>query len=1467
MYRLSRFFISDVIAGENIIQDGYFPICKEGERADHGVLFAPNGSCKTTLLSFLLSIFSPAKRRFVQHLQSGGDKSLEQYLIPGRPAVVMLELVTTLEPTLFEAEPEERVVVGQLLMRDRHDSGKVERQFFSTRSPQFFESLRKAWAHLLEGDDSKKKVKDFIALHKDSSEFLGYSTASMNDWSDHLALMGLDPWLMDRQVDFARTEGGIKDAFKFKTEEEFMSFFLGCVTDMDEAVTLRGTVLQNMEKMASRPEKKAQLKTLWSLKERISAFDAMGWEWRSTREKVTEIHRQLGEAHHLLRLSGQAHRRRVAEAEAALEATHIDKAKTRRSQDLMTANILQVEATVLGDEVTACKQRIEENATLLGRGKAEQVALKAADCMAIMRKIEAEIRDGEAVLATKGATLIPIREQIEERAAQYHLRLEEEQGHRRLRLAALEGEKQVLSVDQAKGRGEVGTLEEALKGVRAEITRHATMIDAGEEASLSLGLEGQESPAEAKIRLNESLAAMASRKEAIAARLSELKGALGALEVTTQDHQRLLIEGEMACETAEREVQAESEARRALQADRTLATLAGTSDFDPSHPDLATLVQEAVSRQGETVRAGAMAVMGLETERDRLESMGTLAVDEETRRLLAYYLDQGMTRSEIKTFPEYLTALDEDTALIAAYLKRDPGRFTGIMAASETVIAKVVGLGVPEWLCRPVVISTPCELSEVEVMAPHVIAPADASIYSAEHLARRLAQVRSEILQRVEAGALAMDRLKVREAAQRALDDYRGLYPDASTVALLARRWEDSRSHRVSLEGETVTMAEERARLDARREPMEAEFNTLVEMGGRFAEQLKQVTGWLGQYGNLATWREGFRVKELELEVLSKSHEALEERLRTLVGEAQLLLETLAEKRSELKFLEDKGDHIPLSSGILLSEARREEALSYDLESLESLYHEACSLERQMAGELGIVILTETLERQRTDLQKAVGDLDRCRREAPFDATQALALSRKSRAERENRSGELFASIETAMENKGRTSAKLEEGFRKLEHHQAQLAHLIKKGVRPTVGEDDLASCDTATLLNGYILEASQLRERLEYLDAKTPELKAILAALAVWAKDLAVGTAQVKMHAPVWDEISPRLGWPDLVGFQGTSAPSGAFLKMVDESLAAEAKADIEANSHRRNMSSAFDRLQTQLRDEVLRRRLPTIVDELRRHDAETLGRQSGEFLETCDHLAQNIESDLARSEKFVKSLIDMMLAHAKECYGKLQAATKVTMPDAVFIYGGTAILKSSARLEFNRHDEIFRKSLDHWLHELIERGRMPEVNPKVGNILGTELLYRLLRAASGKGHFGVRLLKCDDSGRHYEPVGKDLGSGGEALTTAVLLYSLLTSLRQRRRNKKGDRIPAFLIADNPLGVCNRSDFLDAQLKVARAMGIQCIYFTGINDRESLGLFEHRVAIRKSDRRLRIDNTDYTCLEVVEQNVEAVEG
>ena len=229
MYKLSRFFVSDIVAGENILRNGFFPILKTNSRADHGIIVAANGSCKTTLLSFLFSVFAPDRRRFVQYLQSNGDKSLEQYLVPGRPAVIMLDLSINLTPTLFDEKPREHLVIGQLLYRDRTAPDKIRRSYFIagsdaadsiTQAADFFDGLRLQWEALSASNSPHSAVKEYL---NDKV----FQTDNQTEWTQILESLGLDPWLMNRQVDFSRSEGGIKESFKFKGEAEFLSFFSG----------------------------------------------------------------------------------------------------------------------------------------------------------------------------------------------------------------------------------------------------------------------------------------------------------------------------------------------------------------------------------------------------------------------------------------------------------------------------------------------------------------------------------------------------------------------------------------------------------------------------------------------------------------------------------------------------------------------------------------------------------------------------------------------------------------------------------------------------------------------------------------------------------------------------------------------------------------------------------------------------------------------------------------------------------------------------------------------------------------------------------------------------------------------------------------------------------------------------------------------------------------------------------------
>ena len=67
------------------------------------------------------------------------------------------------------------------------------------------------------------------------------------------------------------------------------------------------------------------------------------------------------------------------------------------------------------------------------------------------------------------------------------------------------------------------------------------------------------------------------------------------------------------------------------------------------------------------------------------------------------------------------------------------------------------------------------------------------------------------------------------------------------------------------------------------------------------------------------------------------------------------------------------------------------------------------------------------------------------------------------------------------------------------------------------------------------------------------------------------------------------------------------------------------------------------------------------------------------------------------------------------------------------------------------------------------------------------------------------------------------------------------------------MLVLDNPIGRASRVRFLELQREVARAMGIQLFYTTGVEDLEALRTLPNVIRVRNS----RIDrNTGHHVLE-----------
>ncbi|MCW7753529.1 hypothetical protein OOT00_05945 [Desulfobotulus sp. H1] len=1461
MFRLNKFFVSDIKAGDNILRNGFVPVFREDGDADHGVLFAANGTCKTTLLSFILSVFSPSRQRFVQHLQSGGDKSLDQYLIPGRPAIVMLDLAMVLQPTLFETKPVDHLVLGQLLYRHSNTPDKVDRTFFLARSADFFDTLRSQWDGLLDQEKPYQALKDFMAP-------LIQQTSSQKEWEETLEELGLDPWLIDRQVDFARTEGGIKDAFRFKSEGDFLSFFLGCVTDMEAAKELRERMDQDLSKMKDRPRKRAQLDAVRSLKERIADFDTIAALWRSAGKAIEKWRMQLGEASHLLHGAEASSRTELEELENEQKHAEDSLRTLRTGLETTRSNILYLEHFCISSAVEEGEKSLHRNHGESEALKAEKNALLAADFMADIRKNQAEADTKDKALAEAGKEINPLQEKLKTLAAQYHLRLDadrhglkaamenlcREEEERKQHQRAVEKKQQAGEILRQALEKELENLNGRIRG--AEAGRTLLPLDPGEEPSAALDrLHGEKAGFENRIIMVEK----------------EMSAGEEALKAQDRNWRRLLEECSKAQGKRSESLKAmeeEADLRRHLLEDPHLVRIAGTRDMEISSAELLSRLDDTLVRSEERLRKKERQTLQLEEKLEALDQGGGLAADDLTRRLLSYYHkkghEKGIAPGELKSYPEYLADLYPAPEILARYIEGDPARFTGMMAASQDVIESILEMPPPPWLHRPVVISTPCAPEAVSTVEQTLIRPLTPEVYSRQHMEKVREEYQKTLEKVAEEREEARSLLKAMEGVSRNLHAYQERFPDAGAVAALRERADAGEKKLSEIK---AAIAEAEAGMEAlsrSKTDLESRYRHLKDQLADLSRMLQQVNTWVSSFADLAAWEEEREKKTLEKGAVEKAIRADGKTLTELKEKELRIFKDIHICKSDLKGLDEKASEIMRPEDTELKTEEQEEALSMDLQTLLHLHRAARETLRQMSHTLGIDHLGRELEDLQARIARLQSEFEAFGRSHSFDGKSAENWATRGFRDRKAYLESLSGKLEGLKESRIRMETELEHKKKDQIRSEALLSEQKAKGFPQDLREENLKDQDTDALLHRLESEKRRQQTDCETLFSRSERLKEKLSFLEKWRQELRIAMAENQTFEPLWDQDSPRHPWPDLLEpGRDRMASIRQLLEEIREMAAAERKERETGENARRRMRSAFDRLQTHLQDDACRHDLPAVVDALRSHDAESLGLQAEDLIRRCEDIARNIEMDLKITQRFMDSLVDRLLQHSRDYHQKLQSAARELLPETVFIYGGKPILRTGVRLDFARYQDAFRQSVENWLYQLMQQNRLPEVNPKAGNGLGSELLYQLLGAASGRENFGIRMLKCDDSGSTYEPVGKDLGSGGEALTIAVMLYTLLISMRKKRNSASEGRIPAFLILDNPLGVCNRSDFVDAQLKVAGNMGLQCVYFTGIHDRESLELFELRTAIRKGDKKLEIDGISYNCLEVTELNVE----
>ncbi|KMS88625.1 hypothetical protein ACZ91_24780 [Streptomyces regensis] len=254
------------------------------------------------------------------------------------------------------------------------------------------------------------------------------------------------------------------------------------------------------------------------------------------------------------------------------------------------------------------------------------------------------------------------------------------------------------------------------------------------------------------------------------------------------------------------------------------------------------------------------------------------------------------------------------------------------------------------------------------------------------------------------------------------------------------------------------------------------------------------------------------------------------------------------------------------------------------------------------------------------------------------------------------------------------------------------------------------------------------------------------------------------------------------------------------------------------------FEKLDTPVRQQVV---------SVRR---DSLPEHAEEWAQALRPRLRTLTDDLAQIDRHRSGIVTRLQSMVEGAIRTLRSAQRVSrLPDGLGDWSGQEFL----RIRFTELDDA---ELATALGEVVDEaaaGRTADGRDVKRD--GLSLLLRGVRAAVPKG-FRVDMLKPDSvlrTERQRVSEIRDVFSGGQQLTAAIILYCTLAALRANNRGRMRNPHSGVLFLDNPIGRASAGYLLELQRAVAEALGVQLVYTTGLFDAGALSEFPLIVRLR----------------------------
>ncbi|MEV1292375.1 hypothetical protein [Pseudonocardia sp. NPDC049635] len=1372
------------------------------------VLFLENGGGKSVLLKLIFSVLLPGRRQVVG---TTSTTVLENFVLAEDVAHVVCEWM--------------HVGTGALLV-----TGKVSewRGHVASSDP---EKLADAWYAFrpvpgfamddLPFTHDRKRItlasfrERLHAAHRDHPQTeLAWETGH-RDWTRHLVDVGLDPELFRYQRAMNAGEGEAAEAFSFSSDEAFVDFLLRAVLDPEEPQNVAELVAGYADRLAQREELESEREfvdgTLARLEPMVAAEDAAATA-RAAESAARDALRVTAESIAARRVAETT--RAATTATAATDAVAAEQEAARAAERLQDtvgelrrlAAVLAVEAAA-ADAEAATRERDAAAAVSTARDAVEPVLahrVAAAEAARLRARVDEEEQKArptlqarqDAARALAASLLRTVAEaEAEAEAAEIARAAAEE------RAAAARAEQVERAADAARAESSVSSAVEAL----ADLDRRIAAAVAAGHLKEGSGPDDVEHEAPAAERDAAATAGALAAADAAATAIREERRAAEARRTAAQDAAAASRAAAAAAETARAAAARESDE---LAGAARPAELLGLDTIRPdADAELVVDTLTAAIRGSERERT---ALLGDQRRDERalaaLGDGGLLPDPPEIESVLQVLEKAGVTAWSGRRYLAMLPAGDR-----SAVLERLPHLAGGVLLnepgdAARARDALVEARLLPACL---VAVGTTAALTAADAVAPGIelVVPPNPALHdedAAEQVRVRLVAETAERADRIAAlESLAESDRRLRDRFI-ALRDRRPTLDELTDAARTAEAARDEAADAYQQARDEVAALDERAdRLAADRPDLER----AVATARRRAEALTALREELARRPGLEERR---RTGAADAERCRARADAAGAAAAEAGREAAAAQQTRDRQRGVAGSARDEAAALPLEEAPEPAVG----AVGASLAELREEFHRARDAYASTAADTDLRGALERAEADAAERRIAVDGLPRSVVEAAtaflHTPDGADATSRRAAAEQAR------AAYERAEERRQKANTEVEVLRRELASLPAE-SRPIDPYAQPRDAEHgrELVAAASADLdAAGRELErARRIRQTAEEAHRT--------------AVELARGFGHV------------------VDGLEQTPEPGGIpFEGDVDEALAALKRNQAAL----REVTGERTRAEKKVRegvDAVARfaqdPRFATLTSPVHRHiagvDRSEMPGLAREWIGALRPRLRSLDDDLGNIERHRSGIVTRLSGMVGEALRTVRLAQKLSqLPDGLGDWSGQQFLRI-------RFEELPDTALRHELGVVVDRTASGLANGGRARDRrdGMSMLLRGVRAATPKG-VRVEMLKPDAvlrTERLRVSAIKDVFSGGQQLTAAIVLYCTMAALRAHQRGHGRRAHAGVLFLDNPIGRASAGYLLELQFGVAQALGVQLVYTTGLFDAGALSGFPLLIRLR----------------------------